>query len=133
MTPRRIFVFGSNLGGIHGKGSAKEAAAKHGAERGVGVGPTGNAYAIPTKATWRGPVLPLEEINDHVDEFLVYAANRRGLTFDVVRVGCGLAGYSDEQIAPLFADAPDNVVLPFGWRSIIADNAAPRIPEARPE
>jgi hypothetical protein len=116
----RIFVFGSNLAGVHGAGSAKAAAQKHGAKRGVGVGPTGNAYAIPTKATWRSKALTLMEIQTYVWDFIVYARQHPSLTFDVVRIGCGLAGYEDAQIAPLFKGAPDNVNLPFGWRELPA-------------
>lgn len=119
----RIFVFGSNLAGIHGAGSARAAAEKHGARKGVGIGRTGNAYAIPTKATWRSPALPLDTIGQHVSEFLLYARLYHDLEFDVVRVGCGLAGYDDHQMAPLFRGAPQNAVLPFGWRELIAGDA----------
>jgi len=115
-TGERVFVFGSNLAGVHGAGSAKAAATKHGAKRGVGSGRTGNAYAIPTKATWRSPALPLDMIAAHIREFIRYVGRHPEITFDVVRVGCGLAGYEDSQIAPLFANAPRNVYLPFGWR-----------------
>jgi hypothetical protein len=108
------------LEGVHGAGSAREALDKHGAKWGEGVGPTGNAYAIPTKATPRGPVLSLYEIARHVTHFKLYAGMSEWQTFDVVKVGCGLAGYSEEQIAPLFRGAPDNVNLPEGWREIAA-------------
>jgi hypothetical protein len=118
-TPRRIFVFGSNLEGVHGAGSAREAREKHGAQWGIGVGPTGSAYAIPTKATPRGPVLTLDEIRRHVIHFKLYAEMSDMLVFDVVKIGCGLAGYTDAQIAPLFAGSPDNVNLPHGWRAAL--------------
>lgn len=117
---KHVFVFGSNLAGIHGAGSARAAAEKHGAKRGVGYGPTGDAFAIPTKRHWRSPAMPLEEIAPYVARFVGYAAANPSVAFDVVRIGCGLAGYTDEQIAPMFAGAPDNVKLPFGWREIIA-------------
>lgn len=104
----RIFVFGSNLAGIHGAGSAAAAMNKHGAVWGVGVGRTGNAYAIPTKAANVWTILSLEEIKKHVDDFIQYANEHPELHFDIVAVGCGLAGYTMEQIAPLFINAPDN-------------------------
>lgn len=118
--PRRIFVFGANLAGVHGAGSAMAAVQRHGAKHGVGAGRTGNAYAIPTKETWRSPALPLVRIAGYVQDFLRYADANPDLTFDVVRIGCGLAGYVDHQIAPLFRAAPENVVLPFGWRDLAA-------------
>ncbi len=110
-----IFVFGSNLAGRHGKGAALDAARYHGAKRGVGQGRTGNAYAIPTKdAQLR--VLPLKAIEAHVHSFLAYARRESGLQFKVTAIGTGLAGYSHEQIAPMFKDAPANCVLPDEWR-----------------
>lgn len=113
---RPIFVFGSNLAGRHGKGAALHARHEHGAVQGVGVGRTGNAYAIPTKdAALR--TLPLSEISAYVLEFLRYAKAHPELPFQVTRVGCGLAGYTDSQIAPMFAGAPENCELPEGWCS----------------
>lgn len=110
-----IFVFGSNLAGRHGAGSAKEARLRHGAEYGVGLGRTGNAYAIPTKDRALR-VLPLLEIHKFVGMFIAYAAAHPELTFNVVKIGCGLAGYSEGQVSPMFRHAPDNVNLPEGWR-----------------
>lgn len=109
---RRIFVFGSNLAGRHGKGAALEAWKHWGAQYGRGSGPTGDAYAIPTKdAALR--TLPLEVIGRHVVAFLDYAREFPQLEFYVTRVGCGLAGYTEEQIRPMFEGAPDNCV--FTW------------------
>lgn len=116
-----IFVFGSNLAGRHGKGAALAARQIHGAVYGVGVGRTGNAYAIPTKAADLS-VLPLEAIAGYVRDFVAYAQENPDLTFEVTRVGCGLAGYADTQIAPLFRDAPPNCNLPFAWRAIAETN-----------
>lgn len=116
MVKGRIFVFGSNLAGRHGKGAALAARVEHGARYGVGVGPTGNAYAIPTRGR-RLEVLPLSAITGHVADFLRYAGERPDLSFQVTKIGCGLAGYSEAQIAPLFAGAPANCELPDGWRS----------------
>lgn len=110
-----IFVFGSNLAGRHGKGAALHARQHYGAKYGVGVGLTGNAYAIPTKDE-RIRTLPLDIIAKHVHEFIAFAQKRTDLEFQVTRIGCGLAGYSDAQIAPMFADAPLNCHLPDGWR-----------------
>ena len=109
-----IFVFGSNLAGMHGGGAARLAYEQFGAEWGVGVGRTGQCYAIPTM---QGEV---ETIHPYVDEFIHYAAQHPELTFLVTRVGCGIAGFTDEQIAPLFRTATDmpNVALPDGWRTI---------------
>ena len=121
---RHIFVFGSNLSGRHGAGAALTAYRHWGAVPGVGWGRTGMAYAIPTK-DGRLDVLPLSEIQKHVEIFLAYAgANKSShkdfsLTFLVTAVGCGLAGYSDWDVAPLFASAPDNCILPEGWPEII--------------
>lgn len=118
-TPRRIFVFGSNLAGLHGAGSAQAAYKQHGAQWRVGVGPVGNSYAIPTKDE-DIRTMSLVQIAPYVADFLRYARENPDLVFDVVRIGCGLAGYSDRDMAPLFAGAPDNVVLPDGWRALIA-------------
>jgi hypothetical protein len=108
-------VFGSNLAGRHGKGAALHAKREHRAVHGVGVGRTGNAYAIPTKDAALRP-LPLSGIMGYVLEFLRYAKAQPDLRFEVTRIGCGLAGYTDAQIAPMFADAPANCDLPQGWR-----------------
>jgi hypothetical protein len=116
-----VFVFGSNLLGIHGAGAAKAAATKYGAERGVGCGRTGNAYAIPTK---RRPTMAPEdilkphEIAPHVAQFLDYARANPNDAFMTTRIGCGLAGWRDEDIAPLFIGAPGNVLLPTPWHEI---------------
>jgi hypothetical protein len=109
-----IFVFGSNLAGRHGKGAALCARQDHGAVYGVGAGRTGNAYAIPTK-DYALATLPLESICRHVGYFLSYAEEHPELHFQVTKIGCGLAGYSEEQIRPMFAAAPSNCHLPNGW------------------
>ena len=110
-----IFVFGSNLAGRHGKGAALCARNVHGAVYGVGVGRTGNAYAIPTKDE-RIRTLPLERIAGYVAEFLEYAKAHPDIEFEVTKIGCGLAGYRESDIAPMFKDAPLNCHLPDGWR-----------------
>jgi hypothetical protein len=111
-----VFVFGSNLAGRHGAGAALAARQHHGAIYGQGVGRQGDAYAIPTKDA-KLVTLRLDVIAVHVDQFLRYARNHSDTLFNVTRVGCGLAGYKDSDIAPMFADAPMNCHLPDGWRN----------------
>lgn len=110
-----IFVFGSNLAGMHGGGAARVAWQKFGAVWGQGVGLQGQSYAIPTM---QGGV---ETIKPYVDEFLDVAYECDQNTFYVTRIGCGIAGFTDEQIAPLFDRALDmyNVVLPESFVKII--------------
>lgn len=110
-----IFVFGSNLAGRHGKGAALHAYKHYGAKYGVGIGRTGQAYAIPTK-DMNISTLPLDVIQGHVTTFLGYAQSHPHLVFTVTRVGCGLAGYTDDEIGPFFKGAPTNCMLPDGWR-----------------
>jgi len=112
----RIFVFGSNLGGFHGAGAAAFAMVNHGALPGMGYGRQGNSFAIPTK-DWNVRTLPLNTIATFVRLFIQYAENHPELRFQVTRIGCGLAGYEDKDIAPMFLDAPTNCDLPEGWRS----------------
>lgn len=110
-----IFVFGSNLGGSHGGGAARVAYQKFGAEWGVGVGLTGQSYAIPTM---QGGV---ETIAPYVDDFIVFAQQHPELTFLVTPIGCGIAGFTPMEIAPLFAKALDaaNVLLPRSFVTIL--------------
>lgn len=110
-----VFVFGSNLAGRHGKGAAYVAMTQYGATYGKGLGRYGNSYAIPTK-TVNFKSLPLNRISEYVSEFIEYAKNHKDEKFYVTRIGCGLAGYTDADIAPMFANCPDNCYLPKGWR-----------------
>jgi hypothetical protein len=110
-----IFVFGSNLAGRHGAGAALFARQHHGAINGLGFGPQGSSYAIPTKDQ-NIITLTLPRIAHYVFVFLEYARAHPELTFDVTRIGCGLAGYDDADISPMFKDAPENCRLPDGWR-----------------
>lgn len=96
-----IFVFGSNLLGIHKKGAALHALRVHGAQMGQGVGLQGNSYAIPTKQS-PARSLDLVQINKFVADFLNYAYYAPDLVFNVTKIGCGLAGFSPNQIAPMF-------------------------------
>lgn len=112
--PNAIFVFGSNLAGIHGAGAALTAREHYGAQLGQGLGLYGRSYAIPTKDE-RLETLPLPQIARYVFAFVRFAWQKPLLQFAVTRVGCGLAGYTDAQISPLFAHAPPNCHLPYGW------------------
>ena len=103
-----IFVFGSNLAGAHGGGAARLAYKRFGAVWGEGVGMHGQTYAIPTM---QGGV---ETIKPYVDAFIRFAKAHSRLTFLVTRIGCGIAGFRDEEIAPIFTDAinVENIILP---------------------
>ena len=106
-----IFVFGSNLSGMHGGGAALVAYRKFGAVWGQGVGLQGQSYGIPTM---QGGV---ETIRPYVDEFIQFAGEHPELTFLVTRIGCGIAGFTDDEISPLFkkAHSIENIILPEGW------------------
>ena len=103
-----IFVFGSNLQGKHGGGAARLAYEKFGAIWGQGMGLQGQCYGIPTM---HGGI---DAIKPYVDEFIGFAKSHPELTFLVTRIGCGIAGFRDEEIAPLFKECIeiDNVILP---------------------
>lgn len=113
LLPNEIFVFGSNEAGIHGAGAALQAARSFKAKRGVGSGITGTCYAIPTKDE-KLKVLTLDSIKKYVDVFIEYCKNNKGKKFLVTEIGCGLAGYSIKDIAPMFKECIDieNVFLP---------------------
>ncbi len=115
---QEIFVFGSNLAGIHGAGSAKAAVDKHGAIYGLGVGLAGNSYAIPTKDC-EIVSLPLNTIKLYVDQFIHFAElTKDKYFFNVVAIGCGLAGFTVDEIAPMFEQAMTmpNVSLPIEFQ-----------------
>lgn len=115
-----IWVFGSNLAGIHGAGAAKVAHQCFGAEYRVGFGQTGHSYAIPTKSE-NIETMPLTDIEPHVAVFVGHAKKHLDMQFFVTRIGCGLAGYKDGQIAPMFRDAPTNCNLPEEWREFVEE------------
>ena len=110
-----IFVFGSNLAGRHDGGAARVAVEKFGAVYGQGVGLQGQSYAIPTM---QGGV---DTIKPYVDEFIRFADSHPELTFFVTRIGCGIAGFRDEEIAPLFALAysQPNIYLPASFWKVL--------------
>lgn len=113
-----IFVFGSNLAGRHGKGAALWARQHRGAIYGQGVGRQGDADGIPTKDRSL-KVLPLPVIQPYVAEFLDYARQHPDIAFELTPIGCGLAGYRPEEIAPMFANAPANVQLPEAFSTVL--------------
>ena len=110
----KVFVFGSNSAGIHGGGAAAYACKSLGAEWGVGEGPTGQCYALPTKDQ-HIQSRSLDDIRDSVNRFVSYATDHPDLIFQITRIGCGLAGFNDSEIAPMFTDAPDNCEFDSAW------------------
>ena len=110
-----IFVFGSNLDGLHGGGAARIAYQKFGAEWGNGVGMQGKCYAIPTMHDG------VEVIKPYVEDFIEYASQHKEYTFLVTRIGCGIAGFSANEIAPLFAKAinAENILLPMDFVQVL--------------
>lgn len=114
-----IFVFGSNKEGMHGGGAARIAYERFGAQWGVGTGRTGQCYAIPTMDG------SIDIIRKHVNDFTAYAKAHPELTFLVTPIGCGIAGWQESQIAPLFKAASqlDNVTLPESFRDIIMEES----------
>lgn len=115
LAENEIFVFGSNLAGMHGGGAARLARIRWGAVMGQGVGLQGRTYAIPTMQG--GP----ETIKPYVDEFIAFAKAHPGLRFLVTEIGCGIAGFTPSQIAPLFAGAADvpNILLPARFWGVL--------------
>lgn len=115
LAPGEVFVFGSNLAGMHGGGAARVAMQRFGAVWGQGVGLQGQSYAIPTM---QGGV---ETIKPYVDEFITFARLHPELCFYVTRIGCGIAGFQDCEIAPLFAEALGvaNIVLPESFVAVL--------------
>lgn len=111
-----IFVFGSNLEGVHGKGAAKLAKMRFGAKNGQGEGFMGRSYGIPTRYILRKKfqTLGLREIDEYVMNFVEFAESRPDLTFLVTEIGCGLAGHNIEDIALIFLGTalPSNIILP---------------------
>lgn len=115
LAPNEVFVFGSNLRGWHQGGAAKHAQRYFGAIWGQGVGLQGQSYAIPTM---QGGV---DTIKPYVDDFIVFARAHPDKRFLVTPIGCGIAGFTPGQIAPLFRNAieEDNIILPFEFVQII--------------
>ncbi len=117
LAPNEVFVFGSNLQGMHGGGAARLAYREFGAEWGQGVGLFGQSYAIPTM---QGGV---ETIKPYVDDFIEFAKKHSELVFLVTEIGCGIAGFTTQEIAPLFSRAItediQNIYLPESFYAAI--------------
>ncbi len=105
LAPGEVFVFGSNAGGLHGGGAARVAYERFGAVWGEGHGLHGASYAIDTMSG-------LDVLAEEAATFLEFASAHPELTFLLTPVGCGIAGFTPEQVAPFFCDAPANVVIP---------------------
>ncbi len=116
LQPHEVFVFGSNEAGNHGRGAAADAV-KWGAHRSVPAGYSRQTYAIPTKPKNVRLRLDVSRIGNYVDDFVAFAEKHPALRFLVTPIGCGLAGYKPEDIAPLFRDSIDldNVSLPLSF------------------
>lgn len=113
-----VFVFGSNLAGIHGAGAAKVAVKKYGARMGQGIGLHGRSYAIPTKDV-DIKSMSLDNIKPYIDRFVKVTNQYPDVKFFVTRVGCVLAGHSDREIAPLFKGCSSNCSFPDTWRPFL--------------
>lgn len=124
LAPNEIFVFGSNLQGMHGGGAARMAYENFGAVWGKGVGLYGQSYAIPTM---QGGV---ETIKPYVDDFLLFVQRHSELDFLVTEIGCGIAGFTPRDIAPLFFKAIEddirNVYLPESFYEVYNNNVSER-------
>ena len=118
LNPYEIFVFGSNEAGIRGAGAARIANKLFGSEFGKGVGRTGQTYAIPTK-NHMIRTLSLHAIEKYVKAFIEESKNYSYLTFLVTEIGCGLAGYTPRDIAPMFKDIPENIIIPESFWKVI--------------
>ena len=129
---KQVLVFGSNEAGIHGAGAAKVAYERHGARWGKGFGHYGDSFAIPTKNPGI-ETLKLEVIRKYVEAFLQYASAHKDLTFKVTRIGCGLAGYTDQEIAPMFWEAPSNCLFDDMWLPVFSNMANDRDTTWTPE
>jgi hypothetical protein len=117
-----IFVFGSNIQGIHGAGAALEAKQKWGAVQGVGCGFTGNSFAIPTKY---GPYTKykFEVVKRYIEKAIVDIGSKPENEYWFTQIGCGFAGFTKEQIAPLFKEFANNrkyiTYWPKDWHEIL--------------
>lgn len=118
LADNEVFVFGSNLRGAHGSGAARIAYINFGAAYGTGVGHTGQCYAIPTKDA-KIETLPLIMIAPFVGLFKDTAAINPKSKYLVTQIGCGLAGYSPKDIAPMFKNSPKNCYFDEAWKDIL--------------
>ena len=121
LNKNEIFVFGSNIEGHHGGGAARFAHKYFGAIWGVGVGLQGQSYAIPTM---HGGI---DVIKPYVDQFIDFVQLHPQFTFYVTKIGCGIAGFTEQDIAPLFSKTIEltNVILPMEFVEIICGKNTP--------
>jgi hypothetical protein len=120
-----IFVFGSNLSGIHGAGAARYAHKNLGAKWGCGIGLTGHCYALPTKGI-NITFMSLDEVRRSIQHFTSFAYQNQGADFKVTQVGCGLGGFRKEEIAPMFeyaAHEMSNCYFDTAWKELLPENA----------
>lgn len=113
-----VFVFGSNTAGRHGKGAALLAKKAFGAKSGIGFGLMGRCFAIPTKDS-AIRTLPLAIVEAYIEDFKVMSKFYSDRTFYVTKIGCGLAGYKDSDIAPLFRGSPVNCIFHLDWKEYL--------------
>jgi hypothetical protein len=114
-----IFVFGSNQGGVHAGGAARSAKEHFGAAMGIPFGLRGRSFAIPTLDS-DYQQLSIDTIATSVTLFLRFAAGRPDWLFYVTAIGTGIAGFTAELIAPMFAGAPSNCLLPPDWQALLS-------------
>lgn len=115
-----IFVFGSNREGRHGAGAARHARLYYGAEYGKSEGLQGSSYAIITKELRSDhPPVTLSEVKKGVLTFLEFAKLNHHMTFRVTEIGCRLAGFKPQWIAPFFRNHPKNVLLPKSFKKVL--------------
>jgi hypothetical protein len=117
-TSKMIFVFGSNRLGIHGVGAVRFAVVHKGVEYGIGEGLIGSCYVIPTKG-FNISQINLDEVDAHVQKFISYARENPHQIFQVTQIGCGLGGFTKEEIAPMFEFAPENCYFDTMWKSLL--------------
>lgn len=120
LEPGEYLVVGTNIGGRHTGGAAKYAYENFDLQWGCGEGLSGQCYALPTM---EGPVM----LRRAALTFIVFAMNNPGMTFLLTRVGCGIAGYTDAVVAPMFDGCPANVIMPAGWRGYACVNPPGRL------
>ena len=118
-----IWVFGSNMKGYHGAGAALIAKQKFGAPDGLFMGQCSRSYAIATEDSNLKP-LQMKAIVPQIEKFVEHTINNPGFNFFVTRVGCGYAGYTDDQIGPLFAKCGGNCSLAEQWRQYRKPNGS---------
>lgn len=113
-----IFVFGSNMAGTHQGGAAKTALLHFGATKGVGRGWAGQSFAIPTMNEHLQQ-MPLSQIQHYIEDFKIYTKNHPKMKYFITAVGCGVAGYKVEEIAPMFKGISRNVIFPVSFRPFV--------------